>query len=253
MIMIDNTANRKEEIIMENSYKNVRHQEIIQNEDIEILHKINDDVSVFKLTRNKTVNNKNGISNKQTIDIDIARNEDILKYMKDASINSIPCSTTINDYGDIKWFIWPIEKEAYYKLQEILLEHSPAFLFKDISRIYKNNEDFNNYKYVYSDSRFILDIDTLEPIVTPLEVIFMSDKYNLNKVLDFIKTSDYFINKDNLCKKVCTYDNFLVADILLDKDHFKKLICSHCGWFALPEILKDILPEDCFKEEDYER
>ena len=43
---------------MENSYKNVRHQEIIQNEDIEILHKINDDVSVFKLTRNKTVNNK---------------------------------------------------------------------------------------------------------------------------------------------------------------------------------------------------
>ena len=89
-------------------------------------------------------------------------------------------------------------------MQEILLEHSPAFLFKDISRIYKNNEDFNNYKYVYSDSRFILDIDTLEPIVTPLEVIFMSDKYNLNKVLDFIKTSDYFINKDNLLQKVCT-------------------------------------------------
>lgn len=251
MIMIDNTANRKEEIIMENSYKNVRHQEIIQNEDIEILHKINDDVSVFKLTRNKTVNNKNGISNKQTIDIDIARNEDILKYMKDASINSIPCSTTINDYGDIKWFIWPIEKEAYYKLQEILLEHSPAFLFKDISRIYKNNEDFNNYKYVYSDSRFILDIDTLEPIVTPLEAIFMPDKYNLNKVLDFIKTSDYFINKDNLCKKIGTHGDFLTADILLDKDHFKEVICN--DGFALPEILKDILPEDCFKEEDYER
>lgn len=249
--MIDNTANRKEEIIMENSYKNVRHQEIIQNEDIEILHKINDDVSVFKLTRNKTVNNKNGISNKQTIDIDIARNEDILKYMKDASINSIPCSTTINDYGDIKWFIWPIEKEAYYKLQEILLEHSPAFLFKDISRIYKNNEDFNNYKYVYSDSRFILDIDTLEPIVTPLEAIFMPDKYNLNKVLDFIKTSDYFINKDNLCKKIGTHGDFLTADILLDKDHFKEVICN--DGFALPEILKDILPEDCFKEEDYER
>lgn len=251
MIMIDNTANRKEEIIMENSYKNVRHQEIIQDEDIEILHKINNDVSVFKLTRNKTVNNKNKINNNQTIGIDIAKNENILKYMKDTSINSISCSTTINDYGDIKWFIWPIEKEAYYKLQEILLEHSPAFLFKDISRIYKNNEDFNNYKYVYSDSRFILDIDTLEPIVTPLEVIFMSDKYNLNKVLDFIKTSDYFINKDNLCKKVCTYDNFLVADILLDKDHFKEVICN--DWFALPEILKDILPEDCFKEEDYER
>lgn len=64
--MIDNTANRKEEIIMENSYKNVRHQEIIQNEDIEILHKINNDVSVFKLTRNKTVNNKNKINNNQT-------------------------------------------------------------------------------------------------------------------------------------------------------------------------------------------
>lgn len=251
MIMIDNTANRKEEIIMENSYKNVRHQEIIQDEDIEILHKINDDVSVFKLTRNRIVNNKNGISNKQTIGIDIAKNENILKYMKDTSINSISCSTTINDYGDIKWFAWPIEKEAYYKLQEKLLEHSPAFLFKDISRIYKNNEDFNNYKYVYSDSRFILDIDTLEPIVTPLEAIFRSDKYNLNKVLDFIKTSDYFINKDNLCKKVDIYGDFLTADILLDKDHFKEVICN--DWFALPEILKDILPEDCFKEEDYER
>lgn len=251
--MIDNTANRKEEIIMENSYKNVRHQEIIQNEDIEILHKINDDVSVFKLTRNRTVSNKNGISNEQTIGIDIARNEDIIKYIKDTSINSIPCSTTINDYGDIKWFIWPIEKEAYYKLQEILLEHSPGFLFKDISRIYKNNEDFNNYKYVYSDSRFMLDIDTLEPIVIPLEAIFMSDKYDLNKVLDFIKTSNYFINKDNLCKKVCTYDDFLVADILLDKDHFKKLICSHCDCDTLSEILKDILPKECFKEEDYER
>lgn len=251
MIMIDNTANRKEEIIMENSYKNVRHQEIIQDEDIEILHKINNDVSVFKLTRNKTVNNKNKINNNQTIGIDIAKNENILKYMKDTSINSISCSTTINDYGDIKWFIWPIEKEAYYKLQEILLEHSPAFLFKDISRIYKNNEDFNNYKYVYSDSRFILDIDTLEPIVTPLEAIFRSDKYNLNKVLDFIKTSDYFINKDNLCKKIGTHGDFLAADILLDKDHFKEVICN--DWFALPEILKDILPEDCFKEEDYER
>jgi hypothetical protein len=249
MIMIDNTANRKEEIIMENSYKNVRHQEIIQDEDIEILHKINNDVSVFKLTRNKTVNNKNKINNNQTIGIDIAKNENILKYMKDTSINSISCSTTINDYGDIKWFIWPIEKEAYYKLQEILLEHSPAFLFKDISRIYKNNEDFNNYKYVYSDSRFILDIDTLEPIVTPLEAIFMSDKYNLNKVLDFIKTSDYFINKGNLCKD--SHGDFLTADILLDKDHFKEVICN--DWFALPEILKDILPEDCFKEEDYER
>lgn len=236
---------------MENSYKNVRHQEIIQNEDIEILHKINDDVSVFKLTRNRTVNNKNGISNEQTIGVDIAKNENILKYMKDTSINSISCSTTINDYGDIKWFIWPIEKEAYYKLQEILLEHSPAFLFKDISRIYKNNEDFNNYKYVYSDSRFILDIDTLEPIVTPLEAIFMPDKYNLNKVLDFIKTSDYFINKDNLCKKIGTHGDFLTADILLDKDHFKEVICN--DGFALPEILKDILPEDCFKEEDYER
>jgi hypothetical protein len=249
--MIDNTANRKEEIIMENSYKNVRHQEIIQDEDIEILHKINNDVSVFKLTRNKTVNNKNKINNNQTIGIDIAKNENILKYMKDTSINSISCSTTINDYGDIKWFIWPIEKEAYYKLQEILLEHSPAFLFKDISRIYKNNEDFNNYKYVYSDSRFILDIDTLEPIVTPLEAIFMPDKYNLNKVLDFIKTSDYFINKDNLCKKIGTHGDFLTADILLDKDHFKEVICN--DGFALPEILKDILPEDCFKEEDYER
>ena len=137
------------------------------------------------------------------------------------------------------------------KLQEILLEHSPAFLFKDISRIYKNNEDFNNYKYVYSDSRFILDIDTLEPIVTPLEAIFMPDKYNLNKVLDFIKTSDYFINKDNLCKKIGTHGDFLTADILLDKDHFKEVICN--DGFALPEILKDILPEDCFKEEDYER
>ena len=251
MIMIDNTANRKEEIIMENSYKNVRHQEIIQDEDIEILHKINNDVSVFKLTRNKTVNNKNKINNNQTIGIDIAKNENILKYMKDTSINSISCSTTINDYGDIKWFIWPIEKEAYYKLQEILLEYSPAFLFKDISRIYKNNEDFNNYKYVYSDSRFILDIDTLEPIVTPLEAIFMPDKYNLNKVLDFIKTSDYFINKDNLCKKIGTHGDFLTADILLDKDHFKEVICN--DGFALPEILKDILPEDCFKEEDYER
>ena len=249
--MIDNTANRKEEIIMENSYKNVRHQEIIQDEDIEILHKINNDVSVFKLTRNKTVNNKNKINNNQTIGIDIAKNENILKYMKDTSINSISCSTTINDYGDIKWFIWPIEKEAYYKLQEILLEYSPAFLFKDISRIYKNNEDFNNYKYVYSDSRFILDIDTLEPIVTPLEAIFMPDKYNLNKVLDFIKTSDYFINKDNLCKKIGTHGDFLTADILLDKDHFKEVICN--DGFALPEILKDILPEDCFKEEDYER
>lgn len=238
---------------MENSYKNVRHQEIIQDEDIEILHKINDDVSVFKLTRNRTVNNKNGISNKQTIGIDIAKNEKILEYMKDTSINSISCSTTINDYGDIKWFVWPIKKEAYNKLQEILLEYSPTFLFKDISRIYKNNEDFNNYKYVYSDSRFMLDIDTLEPIVTPLEVNFMSYKYDLNKVLDFIKTSNYFINKDNLCKKVGTYDDFLVADILLDKDHFKKLICSHCDCDTWSEILKDILPEECFKEEDYER
>lgn len=251
MIMIDNTANRKEEIIMENSYKNVRHQEIIQEEDIEILHKINDDVSVFKLTRNKTANNKNKIIYNQTMGVAIARNEDILKYIKDTSINSISCSTTINDYGDIKWFIWPIEKETYYKLQEKLLEDAPAFLFKDISRIYKNNEDFNNYKYVYSDSRFILDIDTLEPIVTPLEAIFTPDKYNLNKVLDFIKTSDYFINKDNLCKKIGTHGDFVTADILLDKDHFKEVICN--DWFALPEILKDILPEECFKEEDYER
>lgn len=236
---------------MENSYKNVRHQEIIQEEDIEILHKINDDVSVFKLTRNKTANNKNKIIYNQTMGVDIARNENILKYIKDTSINSISCSTTINDYGDIKWFIWPIEKETYYKLQEKLLEDSPAFLFKDISRIYKNNEDFNNYKYVYSDSRFILDIDTLEPIVTPLEAIFTPDKYNLNKVLDFIKTSDYFINKDNLCKKIGTHGDFVTADILLDKDHFKEVICN--DWFALPEILKDILPEECFKEEDYER
>lgn len=251
MIMIDNTANRKEEIIMENSYKNVRHREIIQEEDIEILHKINDDVSVFKLTRNKTANNKNKIIYNQTMGVNIARNEDILKYMKDTSINSISCSTTINDYGDIKWFVWPIEKETYYKLQEKLLENASAFLFKDISRIYKNNEDFNNYKYVYSDSRFILDIDTLEPIVTPLEAIFTPDKYNLNKVLDFIKTSDYFINKDNLCKKIGTHGDFVTADILLDKDHFKEVICN--DWFALPEILKDILPEECFKEEDYER
>lgn len=236
---------------MEDSYKNIRHQEIIQDEDIEILHKINDDVSVFKLTKNRTTNNKNQISNTQTVGIDITRNENIIKYIKDTSINSISCSTKINGYGDIKWFVWPIEKEAYYKLQEELLENAPTFLFKDISRIYKNNEDFNNYKYVYSDSRFMLDIDTLEPIVIPLEVNFMSYKYDLNKVLDFIKTSNYFINKDNLCKKVGTYDDFLVADILLDKDHFKKLICSHCNTWS--EILKDILPEDCFKEEDYER
>lgn len=251
MIMKDNTTNRKEKIIMENSYKNVRHQEIIQDENIEILHKINDDVSVFKLIKNRTTNNKNQISNTQTIDIDIAKNEDILKYIKDTFLNNITCSVIIDGYEHDKWYIWPIEKEIYNKLQEKALNHSVTFYFKDITKIYKENKDFNDYKYVYSNGEFLLDVNTLEPIIIPLKIDLTSDNYDLNKVLDFIKTSDYFINKDNLCKKKSIYDDYLTVEILLDAEHYKEFICN--DWVALPEILKDILPKECFKEEDYER
>ena len=45
---------------MENSYKNVRHQEIIQNEDIEILHSILTKIGMIRegILKNRLINDK---------------------------------------------------------------------------------------------------------------------------------------------------------------------------------------------------
>lgn len=134
------------------------------------------------------------------------------------------------------------------------------------------NQDKLPIKYMIKD-KLVFDIisDTrLEDILQELRNGKMPTDINISGFyideLEILKNDEQLLDIGMTTYKERTKDSFIPDyDIVHDDDyegdvdtgdefhaeHYKEFICN--DWVALPEILKDILPKECFKEEDYER